>query len=111
MGNPSLKSVFLLSRDGGGDEMLLSSFENLLLEGLNGSLKRSVESLLRPPGRTDGEFVGSCACVIEVRRFSPSLGVPSLLALGAGFSDEFTDVMKICFLQSTITLIKSTGCD
>ncbi len=55
----SLRSVLRRSTDGGGEEMLESSLENLLLPvgEANEFCKRSPpDSLRRAPGRADGEL-------------------------------------------------------
>lgn len=94
----SLKSVFRRSKEGGGEEMLGSSLENLLLlvGETNGFCKRSPpDSRRRAPGRADGElFMVFCNSVMEVRRLMfPLFGVPSLLALWiGGFNGELTHV-------------------
>ncbi len=81
---PSLKSVLRLRSDGGGEETLDSSFENLLLvvgdvSDLPDCKRSPPDSRRRAPGRVEGELIEGF-CEIEVRRFKiPFVGVPSLL--------------------------------
>ena len=97
---PSFRSVFRRSRDEGGEEMLDSSLENLLLlfgEAKEFCKRSPPDSRRRAPGRVDGELlIAFCVCVMEVRRLTlPLFGVPSLLLFCVGgFRGELTDVDK-----------------
>ena len=94
-----MKSVRRRTRAGGGVAALDSSLANLDAEGdaspLEGNGKASAVSRRRVPGRAlvgEDKPYGPAAEMEDLRRESPSFGVPSLFVFCAGgFRGELTE--------------------
>ena len=109
---PSLKSVLLLSKDGGGVETWESS--RLLLRfaiGEDMALVGGSESLVSRR-RIPGRGLGTCdpgvgfpiVCEMDpFRPLIPTTGAPSLIVCAGAFNGEFTELVKIYYLLAHIT--------